>query len=789
MAVAALDKKLIRDLVHMRGQAIAIALVIAAGVATMIIAVGAHRSLSETRRAYYERYRFADVFAQARRVPNHLRDELARIQGVSAVETRVSGAAILDVAGLDEPVSGRLISLPVFGEPALNTLFLREGRWPDPRRDDEVIVNEAFAKANKLGPGDQVGAILNGRKRQLTIVGLALSPEFIYALAPGNLVPDDRRFGVLWYPYDAAAAAFDMKGAFNDAAFRLRRDAIEEDVLDRIDAILAPYGGLDSYTRKDQQSHAFLDAELTQLEGLARIVPPIFLAVAAFLLNMALARIIALEREQIGLLKALGYGGFAIGMHYLKFTGLIAIGGILIGFGIGTWMGRSLTTLYAEFFHFPFLVFLMPADIYIIAGGISLAAALAGGIRAVLQAIQLPPAVAMAPPAPVRYHRSWLGELGILGSLSQSTMMILRHLTRYPTRALLTIAGIASAVALLIVSFHPVDSVEFMIDVTYFRTLRQDVSVSFTEIRPARIEEELQRLPGVLTAEVYRSVPVTLRNGARHKRVAITGLPPGTDLQRLLDTDLKPMTVPESGIALSEKLAQILGVGIGRTVRVEIKSGRRRQFDLPVTAIVQGYLGLNAYVDLASLDAALGDGRAVSAANLMIDDKRLGALHNELKDLPAVASVSLLNASLKTFRATLARNLNIITWVYISLASIVTFGVVYNSARIQLSERARELASLRILGFTRGEVSRILLGEIAILVVFAIPLGWAMGYMLAKIVTANLDTDLYRIPFVVERATYAKAALAAIVAAAVSAALVRRRIDQLDLIAVLKTRE
>ena len=457
MAIAPLDRKLLRDLWHMRGQAIAIALVIAAGVATMIIAVGAHRSLSETRRAYYERYRFADVFTQARRAPNHLRDALAQIPGVAAVETRVAGSVILDVEGLDEPVSGRLISLPVFGEPAVNALFLREGRWPDPRRDDEVIINEAFAKANRLQPGGHLAAILNGRKRELTVVGVALSPEFIYALSPGSLVPDDRRFGVLWYPYDAAAAAFDMKGAFNDAAFRLRRDAIEADVLDRIDAILGPYGGLDSYTRKDQQSHAFLDAELTQLEGLARIIPPIFLAVAAFLLNMALARIIALEREQIGLLKALGYRRIAIGMHYLKFTALIALGGILIGYGLGTWLGRGLTTLYADFFHFPFLVFLMPVDIYLTAGGISLGAALLGGIRAVMQAIRLPPAVAMAPPAPVRYHQSRLGSLGLFHRLSQSTMMILRHLTRYPTRALLTIAGIASAIALLVVSFHPLE--------------------------------------------------------------------------------------------------------------------------------------------------------------------------------------------------------------------------------------------------------------------------------------------------------------------------------------------
>jgi putative ABC transport system permease protein len=773
----------------MRGQAFAIALVIAAGVATLILAIGAHRSLDETRRAYYDRYRFADAFAQARRVPDHLREALARIPGISAVETRIAGSVILDIAGLDEPAAGRLVSLPKVGEPALNALFLREGRLPDPRRDDEVAVNESFAKAHGFRPGSRIAAVLNGRKRALTIVGIALSPEFIYALGPGDIVPDDRRFGILWYAHDAAAAAFDLKGAFNDAAFRLRRDAVEADVLERIDVILAPYGGQDSYTRADQQSHAFIDAELTQLAAMARIIPPIFMAVAAFLLNMALARIIALEREQIGLLKALGYTRIAIGLHYLKFTGLIAIIGIVIGFGLGTWLGRGLTTLYGDFFHFPFLVFLKPTSIYAVAGGLSLAAALAGGLRAVYQAVDLPPAVAMSPPAPVRYQRSRLASLPVIRALPQSSMMILRHLTRYPTRAFLTIAGIASAVSLLVVSLFSLDSVEFMIDITYFRTMRQDVSLSFTEIRSMDIRQELERLPGVLAAEMIRAVPVTLRNGAKHKRVAITGLAQGTDMQKLLDRDLRPMTLPETGLALSEKLAEILGVEVGQTVRVEVKAGRRRQFDLPVTAIVQGYLGLGAYTEIERLNAALGDGRAVSGANLLVDGSRVADLHRTLKALPAIAGLALLPESLKTFRATMARNITVMTFTYVALAVIVTFGVVYNSARIQLSERGRELASLRILGFTRGEVSKILLGETAILVLLAIPLGWAMGYGLALLVANNLDTELYRIPFIIERATYAKAAAAVIAAAVVSALLVRRRIDKLDLIAVLKTRE
>ncbi len=789
MFVTALNKKLFRDLMHMRGQAIAIALVIAAGVATLILATGVRDSLEETRRAYYERYRFADVFAQARRAPDYVRDRLARIPGVAAAETRIVFPVLLDIEGMEAPASGKVLSLPKTGEPVLNALFLRSGRLPDPTRDDEIAVNEAFAKANHFQPGSKLKAILNGRKRELTITGTVLSPEFVYALAPGELVPDDKRFGLLWMPHDAAAGAFDLDGAFDDVSLKLRRDALEPEVISRVNAILEPYGGTDAFPRKDQQSNAFLDAELEQLSAMAYIIPPIFLAVAAFLLNVTLARIIALEREQIGLLKALGYKRTVIAAHYLKFAALIAAAGIVIGFGAGTWLGRGLTRIYTQFYHFPFLVFLYSFKVYVAAGGISLAAALIGALRAALHAVNLPPAVAMAAPVPVRYRRTWLSNLAPVKRLSQASMMILRHLFRYPLRSLMTTAGIASSVALLITSLFTLDSIEFMIDVTYFRTMRQDVTVTFNDIKSIKVTQELQRLPGVLNAEVGRSVPVTMHYGPRSKRLALTAIQDGADLQRLLGGNLRPVSLPDTGLVLTAKLAELLGAGLGDRVAVDVHYGRRKQLVLPVTAIVEGYLGLGAYMAMEPLNAALGDGRAVSGAYLQADSAKIGALYNQLKEMPAVSGVTLMKMSLKSFRDTLAQNMNIMTAVYAVLSAIIAFGVVYNSARIQLSERGRELASLRVLGFTRGEVAHILLGEVAILVVLAIPLGWLMGYGLAAFVVMGLDTELFRVPLIVSRATYTQASMVVLAAAAFSALVIRRRIDRLDLIAVLKTRE
>ncbi len=784
-----LNKKLFRDILHIWAQALAISLVLAAGVATLILSIGAYRSLYETREAYYERYRFAHIFANAKRAPNHLKIQLEKIPGVSTVETRIVSRAILDIEGMKRPAAGLILSVPKTGPPVLNSLYLKSGRLPDPLSDNEIIVNDSFAKAHEYSLGSTLKAIMDGRKRTLQIVGIAMSPEFIYAIGPGDLVPDDKRFGLIWMPQKAAEAAYDLEGAFNSVSLRLRREASEKVVMEKVDAILKPYGGQGSYPRKDQMSHAFIDAELTQLQGMASIIPPIFLGVAAFLINMTLARLIAMEREQIGLLKALGYNRLTIAIHYIKFVLIITTVGIIIGSIAGLWLGRGLTRLYGEFFHFPFLVFLNTPDIILIAIAVSLVAAIIGAMRSVIKAASLSPAVAMSPPTPTRYSNFIPSFLIKSGTLPQSLVMVLRHLLRWPFRALFTIIGISLSCALLVASLFTDDSIDFMIDITFYQTMRQDVMVDFPKPLPISSLNAIQRLPGVLKAEPRRSVPATMQFGHKKRRLSVTGIPQGTDLQQLLDPDLKPMKLPQSGIMISDKLGELLGIGIGDTLTINITEGRQPVIKLPVVAFTQGYIGLNAFMDLETLNRHMGDGHVITGANISIDRNQEETFYTRVKSLPVVSSITLLKASLEGFHDTIAENLLTMMMVYLILSAIITFGVVYNSARIHLSERGRELASLRVLGFTRAEVSFILLAELAILVTIAIPLGWLLGYGLALLIIAGIDSELYRVPMIIETHTYAYAALITIACAVVSALIVRIRIDSLNLIEVLKTRE
>ncbi|MGT2467133.1 ABC transporter permease [Mesorhizobium atlanticum] len=785
----ALDIKLLSDLVRLWAQALAIALVVGGGVATLLLAVGSYRSLDETRTAYYERYRFADVFATVRRAPKALVDRIAEIPGVAAVDARITQLALLDIPGQTAPATGMVVSLPEIGEPKLDRLYMRAGRTPDPSREDEVIVNENFAEAHRFTLGSSFAAILNGRKRDLTIVGIALSPEYIYAVGPGDIMPDGRRFGVIWMSERALASVYDLEGAFSSVSLKLLPGTSEREVMTHLDGLLDRYGGRAAYGRKDQTSHAWLDHELDMLNNMSRTLPPIFLLVSAFLVNLTLSRLVSLEREQIGLLKAIGYSNASIVLHYLKFVGVITGIGIVIGSLIGTWLGSYVTGIFADFFRFPFLLFTKSPDLYVAAAGLSVSAAAVGALRALREVVNLAPAVAMQPPAPPVFHRTLPLSLSLAGLVSQPTRMMLRNIARHPIRSFFTAFGMSLATAILIVSLFTGGTMEQLIDVTYFLADRQDVTVSFFEKRPREVVFQIARLPGVLNAEPYREVQVRIRNGHVERRIMIRARPRGAELNRIIDADLQPVILPESGLAISGMLANILDVRVGDTVEVDLLDGERRTVSLPVAALVEDYLGIRGMMDQEALAKLLREAPMANGVNVSLDRNRQDEFYTAVKAMPVVSSLALQTASLATFRDAVAILVTTMSSIYTGLAAVIAFGVVYNNARVSLSERARELASLRVLGFTHGEVLRILLLELVLLTLIAQPPGWAMGYGLAWIMKTNLAGELMRVRLVVDPATYVFASATVIAAAVLSALIVRRRVNRLDLVAVLKTRD
>ena len=784
-----LDRKLWRDLWRLRGQVLAIGMVIASGVAVLVMSLTSIEALTETADAYYERYRFAMVFARVERAPEYMRERIAAIDGVQSVTTRVVRTALLDVAGFDEPAIGQLVSVPEDAEPALNRLALLEGRYPRLGAPDEAVLSEPFAQAHGLGLGGSLHAVINGRWRELRVVGIALSPEYVYSIGPGALMPDDRRFGVLWLGERALQAAFDLDGAFNDVAIGLLRGTDPDAVVDKVDRLLATYGSVGAYTRDDQLSNWFLMNEITQLETLARLLPTVFLAVAAFLTNMVLARLVAVERSEIGLLKAFGYSGTAIGWHYVKFVLVISAVGITLGWFIGYWLGLYNTRVYAEFYRFPFLLYRPSMASFAVAAVASLAAALLGAVRAVRSAAALPPAEAMQPPAPPLFRGSRLGRALPRHWLDQPTRIVLRQVMRWPLRSLVASAGIGLAIAVLISSMQWLDAIDQIVDVYFLEAQGQDVTVGFANVHGVDAQRALAALPGVIATEPMRAVPAKIRAGPRVEREAVQGVPAHQRLHRVYDAAGRQVDLPGEGLMMSTMLAQLLDVRPGDTVTVEVMEGRRPRLQVPVAGVFETYIGSPVYMEIGALNRIMREPPAVTAVHLRVDALQRDAFFRALKRTPQVASVTLRDAAVQTFHETMARTLLIYVSFFVVFACALAFGVTYNTARIALSERGRELATLRVLGFTRAEISYILIGETGVLTLLALPLGAACGYALARALVQGLQTELFRVPFVIAPSTFGWALVVGIGATVASVLLVRNRLDRLDLIGVLKTRE
>lgn len=788
--MTALHRKVFRDLWLLRGPALAIGLVMASGVATFVMSLSTLSMLYRTQSAYYERYRFADVFVHVKRAPESLSRRLSEIPGVVRAETRVVEFVNLDLPTMVEPATGRLLSLPDRGEPVLNGLHLKIGRWPELERVNEVLISDGFAAAHRLQPGDRVGAILNGRRQDLQIVGVALSPEFIYQIREGDILPDDRRFGIFWMRRRALEAAFQMEGAFNEAALALAPGTDQEEVLRQADRLTDEYGSTGAYGRKEQASHKFVSNELNELRGMALVVPTIFLLVAAWLLQVVVSRLIGTQREQIATLKAFGYTPTEIGRHYLELVLLITGLGTALGIGVGVWLGRGIATMYSRFFHFPTLEFQLDSRVVLAAIGVSTLASIIAVVHPIWKSMRLPPAVAMRPEIPPAFGTTWIESLSLLRKSPVDVRMILRQMVRRPVRAAIMCLGLSLAVAVMILGRFMLDGLNYVMESEFNVAQRQDMTLTFVEPTNGRVLAEVAHLPGVLSVEPFRSIPVRLRSENHSRRLGIMGLRENSRLFRIADVRRKVQFIPSTGLILSERLAQVLSVRPGEEIIVEVLEGRRPAQPLRVAGVVADFQGEAAYASIDVVRRLMQEDHAVTGVFLAADPLKINDLYGELKRTPRLTGASLKGSALNSLRETIVANILRMRAFNIGFACIIACGVVYNSARITLAERSRELATLRVIGFTRAEVSRILLGELAILTLIAIPLGIGIGHLLADfVIRIAYDTELFRIPLVLTRSTDAFAALVTLLATVGTGLLVTHRLAQLDLVAVLKTRE
>jgi putative ABC transport system permease protein len=776
-----LDRKLARDLWSFRGQALGIVLVLACAAAAVSMSFSVQRSLDATREDYYRHHGFADLFAAVSPAPLSLVEAARRIPGVAAAAGRVVGYGAISIDGFDEPVTGRLVSLPEKDGPPVNALALRRGREPAPDRPDEVLVNEGFAKAHGLGLGSHLVLTIGGHRRTVTVAGIALSPEFIFTLGPGQIVPDDRRFGIVWMARAALAADLGLDGRVNDLAVRLGPGTDAGGVTETLVWLLASHDA-DIHDRSRQYSHAFVSSQLEELGAIGVLVPAIFLGVALFLLHASMRRIVEVQRAEVGIVRALGFDGRTIGWHYVKFALVLAGAATVLGLPVGIALGYGMTTIYAEFFHFPFLRYrpdiLVSAGVAVVLGCASALAAWHPAARTAA----LPPAAVMRPAVPVTY-RKIPGEHLLRCAQGFPAAMVLRQLARRPLRPLLTMLAVAFAMGLQIATLFSFDALDQMVDVFYARAQRQDATIAFATTLPDTVLADVSGWPGVGAVEGRLDMPARLAVAGTSRQVVVTGLPADGILRRLLDLSLAPVAVPADGIALSRRLAAILHARVGDRVTVSPAAGH--PFELPVKAVVEQYVGMGAYMELDALGRLSGEGPVVSGADVKLVGDPSG-FHRILRSAPFVAGYVPRAETVTAFRETMVRTLTIIVSAFVALAAVAAFAIVDATVRVALSERVRELAIMRALGFGEGMVVALLAGELGLAVLLALPVGAVIGPGLGQLIVWNLDNDLFQVPLVVGWRSYAIAGGTVLVAAILSCVLAARRLRDIDVPAALR---
>ena len=784
-----LDRKLLRDLNRMKGQAVAVSLVMACGLAMLVMSRSLIHSLESTRQEYYEAHRFSDVFAHLKRAPNSLAARIAEVPGVGTVQAGIAVQVTLDLAGLDEPASGQVRSLPDFGPPELNRLFLRRGNWLPPGSRGQLLVSEAFADANHLQPGDTLAMLLHGRRQEFRIAGIVLSPEIIFEARPGASLPDNRTYGTFWMPYKEIATAFDLYGAFNYLTLKLAPGASARPVIAELDRLLELYGGRGAYDRADHPSHIRVSDEIRILQTLSIGFPTVFLSVAAFMVNAVLSRLLTLQREQIAILKAFGFTNRQIVLHYLKFAFVMVVGGAVVGAVGGVALGHRLVEMYHLFFRFPDLYFRIDRSAVVLAVAVGAGAAMLGVFSAVRRAAKLPPAEAMRPEPPANFRPALVERTGIAHLFSHSFRIAVRNLERRPAQALFTVAGLALATAILIIPNCFRDSIQEILGFQWDVVQRQDMNIGLVEPASAQVGDLLRQLPGVLWVEPFRGAAARLRFGARSRQLAIQGTPADARHNRVVDAHYREIALPPEGLIVSAKLAEVLGARVGDELTVEILEGRRPVRTVPLLGVSEDLTGIAAHMDLRALNQLLGDGDVVNGASFTIDMARRAEFLRGLKDIPRISWVGIKETLRENFRQTTAASINLIQRIYLVFAIVVAFGVVYNNARIALAERARELATLRVIGFSEREVGAVLITELTILALIALPLGLLMGTGFANGIVSAVNTETVRLPVVFTPRNYAFATLTVAVASTLSALVVLRRLKELNLVSALKAPE
>ena len=795
--MSVLDRKLRRDLVASWASVLlllAIVGIITVGVACFVSMLSCYFNLTAAKQRYYRQCRMADFWVDLKKAPLSELDALAGLPGVSSIRPRIGFFATVDLEHVTKPLNGQVLSLPDRRKPVINDIVLQRGGYFTDRRENEVIVNEAFAAYHKLKPGDWIRLLLNNRRQELFIVGTAISSEFLYLLQPGSLAPDSEHFGIFYLKRSYAEDVLDFDGAANQVVGRLDPETREApaELLAEAERLLSPYGVFSTTPLVDHVSNKFISQEIEGLWVFAVIMPSIFLAVAAMVLNVLLRRLAEQQRTVVGTLKALGYSDAQVSLHFLKFALTVGLIGGLTGCVAGYWLAEGMTIIYQEFYEFPDLVNRLYPGLFVIALGISLGCAVLGSLQGTRAVLRLSPAAAMRPKPPKKGGAILLERIGWLwGRLSSGWRMALRGVFRSRMRTLAGIFAAAMGSAVLVNGFMMMDAAKYLIDYQFKWILRSDMDLAFKDEQNENVLLEAARLPAVDRAEPILNVACTFINGPYRRKGAVTGIAPDAQLTVPRGRNAIPIPVPATGLVMSRKLAEVLHLEQGDLVTIRPIKGLRRDRQAPVLKISDSFFGTAVHADIHYLSRLVGEELALSGVQLAVDQDpaHVEELYRELKRLPALQAVSARRDMIANLDKILVEQMGIMITTFILFAGVVFFGSILNASLISLSERQREVATLRVLGYGPWQIGSLLLRESMIVTLVGALVGMPIGYSLSVLVSVAYDTELFRFPVIAMPTTWIWTLLLAVFFGLVAHGLVQLVVHWMDWLDALQAKE
>jgi len=785
-------KKMIRDLRENKGAYLATIIIIVIGLMVFTSFSMVMDNLRLSQQSFYKNQNFADGFIEVQAMPPSEIEKLQDIQGINDVQGRLVKDVKVLFPNRDENVYLRLVSVDPAKKNPINGVQLKQG-IPLSNKEMNILIDNKFFEANNLKLNEEIEIIADGKKRALRIIGVGRSPEFIYALrTSSDLYPSPESFGIAYIPFEVMKTLFPERETMNNIVFTLRPGADYDNVKERLKPELKPYGLKSIYPRKDQTSHLLLTQELKGLEATARVLPLLFLSIAGMILYIMLKRMVEQQRGQIGILKAFGYTHKEILSHYMSYALTIGILGGIIGGFLGIALSFPFTTLYQTYFNMPGLTSKFSPLYLVLSILLSLGFSLFAGYQGCKGILILQPAEAMRPPAPPIGKKTWLEKITIFWNmLTVQGKMAVRNMSRNKSRSIFIFLGIMFTFSLLGLTWSMNDLSQRMLFDQYEKVETYDVKVSLSNpLNQKKVSRELNHFPGVTRVEAMAEIPVTLKNKWYKKDVVLLGIPEDSTLYNILDKNYNKVDPPKNGLLISERLAKLLGTEVGTKLNVEslmIKDPDKAK-QLEVVGVIPQYLGLNAYMDINSLQEFLGQGELATSFMLRMDEESIALLQNEFRKSAAVSGIDDQTERLAQTKELMASFYGMI--FILALIGIITgFAIIYNSSVITLSERSHELASMMVLGMTPAEVLSVITFEQWFIGIFAMLAGIPMSQILLIGMSQSISNDVYTMPTNITASSFLIAFFVTAASIWIAQRFAGKKIQKLSLVDVLKSRE